>query len=101
MYWEGGALLLTLSGQPCSRMVRSSITFAVSECRPAVHPVPDHSSVVADGPSVRGGSSAVLRGPTQTWKRQLPAQDCSGDGAAQHQAELLAQSVRSWRCYLL
>ena len=87
MYWEGGALLLTLSGQPCSRTTRSHITFAVSGRRPAVHPIPDHSSDVAGGPGVRGwrrnpagGSSAVPRGPIQTWKHQLLGQDCSGDG---------------------
>lgn len=87
MYWEGGAPLLTLSGQPCSRATTSHSTFAVSGHRPAVHPVPDHSSDVAGGPCVRGwrrnragGSSAVPRGPIQTWKNQLLAQDCSGDG---------------------
>lgn len=39
MYWEGGALPLTLSGQPCSSTMRSHITFGVSRRRPAIHPV--------------------------------------------------------------
>lgn len=66
MYWEGGALLLTLSGQSCARTIRSHITFAASGCRPALHPIPDHSSDVAGSPCVRGwrrnptGSSGVV-----------------------------------------
>lgn len=118
MYWEGGALLLTLSEQPCSRATTSPSTFAVSGHRPAVHPSPDHSSDVAGGPCVRGwrrnpagGSSAIPRGPIQTWKNQLLAQDCSSDGGlacaklscwhmGQKVVEVLIALKLKWTCAL-
>lgn len=59
MYWEGGALPLTLSGQPRSITMRTHITFGVSGRRPAIHPILDRSSDMAGGPCVRGWRSIL------------------------------------------
>ncbi|CAN8192337.1 unnamed protein product [Coccothraustes coccothraustes] len=80
MYRKGGALRVTLSGQPRSRAAGSHVTFGHRpEC-----PLPEHSPGVAGHTcqskgwrrSLTGGSAAVPTGPVQAWKRQLDA--CGG-----------------------
>lgn len=74
MYTEGGALLVTLSGQPRSRAAGSPIVLG----RRPVCRVPEHRPGAAGHTRARGwrrsltgGSAAVPRSPLQSWKHQL------------------------------
>lgn len=69
MYREGGALLVTLSGQPRSRAAGATSPWGTDLCvlsrstaqAGLVTPVPEHG----------GGSAAVPTGPLQPWKQRL------------------------------